>query len=236
MEQFNRTEMLLGKDGVSRLQGATVAVFGVGGVGGYAVEALARGGIGKLILYDNDVVSISNINRQIIATHDTVGQLKVDVCRNRALSINPEIIVNANAQFITEQNAAELDMRGWDYIIDAIDTVSAKLALVKAANENNVPIISAMGAANKLDATAFCVTDIFKTEMDPLARVMRRELRISGIKSLKVVYSKEQALKPAQTDEKLPQGKRSIPGSVSYVPGVEGLILAGEVIKAIALQ
>ncbi|MEF9976244.1 MAG: ThiF family adenylyltransferase, partial [Oscillospiraceae bacterium] len=138
MEQFNRTEMLLGKDGVSRLQGATVAVFGVGGVGGYAVEALARGGIGKLILYDNDVVSISNINRQIIATHDTIGQLKVEVCRNRALSINPEIVVKANAQFITEQNAAELDMCGWDYIIDAIDTVSAKLALVKAANENNV--------------------------------------------------------------------------------------------------
>ena len=236
MEQFNRTAMLLGEQGVSRLAGSTVAVFGVGGVGGYAVEALARGGVGKLILYDNDTVSASNINRQIIATHKSVGQLKVDAFRARIADINPAAVVETHAEFVTAESAALLDMQGWDYIIDAIDTVSAKIALVVAAQKNNVPIIAAMGAANKLDATAFCVTDLFKTQQDPLARVLRRELRRQGVQSLRVVYSTEPPLTPFPSNEPLPEGKRTVPGSVSYVPGVEGLILAGEVIRALAIQ
>lgn len=231
MQEFERTKMLMGEDALIKLSQSTVAVFGIGGVGGYALEALARGGVGHLVLVDNDTVSISNINRQIVATHETIGLAKVDVGAKRALSINPNIKVDVRKEFVTVESVPNLPFEQWDYIIDAIDTVSAKISLIEYANKYNVPIISAMGAGNKLDATAFCVTDIYKTEMDPLAKVLRHELRKKGIKKLKVVYSTEPP-QPHKAQGPTPnEGKRSTPGSVSYVPGVSGLILAGEVLK-----
>lgn len=236
-EQFFRTQMLLGTAALERLQNARVAVFGVGGVGGYTVEALARSGIGQLDLIDSDTVSISNLNRQILATHSTVGMPKVEAAKARVLDINPDCIVRTHAVFYTPETAEQFDFSRYDYIVDAIDTVTGKLALVEHAYAAGTPIICCMGTGNKLDATAFEVSDISKTSMCPLARVMRRELSKRGIKHLKVVYSKEEALTPTGWEEEAAAlGKRQIPGSVAFVPGTAGLILAGEVIKDIALR
>ena len=231
-EQFLRTEMLLGTRALERLQGARVAVFGLGGVGGYAVEALARSGVGSLDLIDNDTVSISNLNRQILATHSTVGMRKVDAARQRVLDINPECQVQTYPVFYTPETADSFDFTQYDYIIDAIDTVTGKLALVEHARAAETPIICCMGTGNKLDASAFQVADISKTSMCPLARVMRRELAKRGIRHLKVVYSQEEALTPTGWEEEAAAlGKRQIPGSVAFVPGAAGLLLAGEVIR-----
>ena len=234
-EQFFRTEMLLGTAALERLQKARVAVFGIGGVGGYTVEALARSGIGQLDLIDSDTVSVSNINRQILATYSTVGMPKVEAARARVLDINPNCIVRTHAVFYTPETAGQFDFTQYDYIVDAIDTVTGKLALVERAHAVGTPIICCMGTGNKLDAAAFEVSDISKTSMCPLARVMRRELSKRGIKHLKVVYSKEEALTPTGWEEEAAAlGKRQIPGSVAFVPGTAGLILAGEVIKDLA--
>ena len=235
-EQFLRTAMLLGEDAVDRLQKARVAVFGIGGVGGYTVEALARAGVGQLDLIDNDEISRSNINRQLLAVHSTVGIPKVEAARARILDINPDCIVRTHQVFYTPETAGQFDFRDYDYIVDAIDTVTGKLALVERAKEAGTPVICCMGTGNKLDASAFQVEDISKTSMCPLARIMRKELGKRGIKHLKVVYSREEALSPTGWEEEAALlGKRQIPGSVSFVPGAAGLILAGEVIKNIAL-
>ena len=234
-EQFLRTAMLLGEEAVERLQSARVAVFGIGGVGGYTVEALARSGIGALDLIDSDTVSRSNINRQILATHSTVGMPKVEAAKARVLDINPDCEVRTHQVFYTPETADSFDFRDYDYIVDAIDTVTGKLALVQRAVEAGTPIICCMGTGNKLDASAFQVADISKTSMCPLARIMRKELGKRGIKHLKVVYSQEEALSPTGWEEEAEAlGKRQIPGSVAFVPGAAGLILAGEVIKDIA--
>ena len=231
-EQFFRTQMLLGADALERLQKARVAVFGLGGVGGYTLEALARAGIGQLDLIDNDTVSISNINRQILATHSTVGMDKTEAAKKRVLDINPACVVRTHKVFYTPETAGQFDFSQYDYIVDAIDTVTGKLALAHAAG---TPIICCMGTGNKLDASAFQVADISKTSMCPLARVMRKELGKRGIKHLKVVYSQEEAMTPKGWEEEAAAiGKRQIPGSVSFVPGAAGLILAGEVIRDIA--
>ena len=234
-EQFFRTQMLLGADALERLQKARVAVFGLGGVGGYTLEALARAGIGQLDLIDNDTVSISNINRQILATHSTVGMDKTEAAKNRVLDINPACVVRTHKVFYTPETAGQFDFSQYDYIVDAIDTVTGKLALVEQAHAAGTPIICCMGTGNKLDASAFQVADISKTSMCPLARVMRKELAKRGIKHLKVVYSQEEAMTPKGWEEEAAAiGKRQIPGSVSFVPGAAGLILAGEVIRDIA--
>ncbi|MBQ2854543.1 MAG: tRNA threonylcarbamoyladenosine dehydratase [Oscillospiraceae bacterium] len=234
-EQFLRTAMLLGENAVDRLRQARVAVFGIGGVGGYTVEALARAGIGQIDVIDNDTVSVSNINRQILATHSTVGIPKVEAARKRILDINPVCIVRTHQVFYTPETAAGFDFTNYDYIVDAIDTVTGKLALVQQAYAAGTPIISCMGTGNKLDASAFQVADISKTSMCPLARIMRKELGKRGIKHLKVVYSQEEALTPTGWEEEAAAlGKRQIPGSVAFVPGTAGLILAGEVIKDLA--
>ena len=234
-EQFLRTQMLLGTAALEKLQNARVAVFGIGGVGGYTVEALARSGIGQLDLFDSDSVSVSNINRQILATHSTVGMLKVEAAKQRVLDINPACVVRTHAVFYTPETADQFDFTEFDYIVDAIDTVTGKLALVERATAAGTPIICCMGTGNKLDASAFEVADISKTSMCPLARIMRKELGKRGIKHLKVVYSKEEALTPTGWEEEAAAlGKRQIPGSVAFVPGAAGLILAGEVIKDLA--
>ncbi len=233
INEFSRTELLLGADGMEKLKRARVAVFGIGGVGGYAVEALARAGIGALDLIDNDVISLTNINRQIIALHSTVGLPKTEVMAARVRDINPECEVRTYQTFYGPDTAEEFDFAQYDHIIDAIDTVTGKLALAVNAQKVNTPIISSMGTGNKLDPTAFTVTDIYKTSFCPLARIMRKELRKREIERLKVVYSQEEALTPEGVTEELPQGRRSIPGSVSFVPSAAGLILAGEVIKDI---
>ena len=234
-EQFLRTAMLFGTEVLEKLQKARVAVFGLGGVGGYTVEALARAGIGQLDLVDNDTVSLSNVNRQILATHSTVGMDKTEAAKRRVLDINPDCIVRTHKVFYTPETAEQFDFTQYDYIVDAIDTVTGKLALVERANESGTPIICCMGTGNKLDASAFQVADISKTSMCPLARIMRKELGKRGIKHLKVVYSQEEALTPTGWEEEAAAiGKRQIPGSVSFVPGAAGLILAGEVIKDLA--
>ena len=231
-EQFLRTEMLLGSEAIRRLQKARVAVFGLGGVGGYAVEALARSGVGSLDLIDSDTVSVSILNRQLLATHSTVGMLKVDAARNRVLDINPDCIVRTYPVFYTPDTAGQFDFTQYDYIVDAIDTVTGKLALVERAKAADTPIICSMGTGNKLDASAFRVADISKTAMCPLARVMRKELSKRGIRHLKVVYSQEEALTPTGWEEEAAAlGKRQIPGSVAFVPGAAGLLLAGEVVR-----
>lgn len=236
-EQFVRTEMLLGTKALERLQRASVAVFGLGGVGGYTVEALARSGIGRLDLIDSDTISLSNLNRQILATRSTVGMRKVDAARERILDINPGCVVNTYAVFYTPETAGQFDFSVYDYIVDAIDTVTGKLALAEQASRTGTPIISCMGTGNKLDAGAFEVADISKTSMCPLARVMRRELGKRGIRHLKVVYSKEEALSPTGWEEEAAAlGKRQIPGSVAFVPGAAGLLLAGEVVRHIAKE
>ena len=237
IEQFSRTEILLGEAAMERLYKARVAVFGVGGVGGYTVEALARCGVGQLDLCDSDTISVSNINRQILATHSTVGQLKVEVAKARILDINPQCVVRTYPFFYLPDTADRFDFHDYDYIVDCIDTVTGKLALVEQAVAAGTPIICCMGTGNKLDASAFQVADISKTSMCPLARIMRKELSKRGIKHLKVVYSQEEALTPTGWEEEAAAlGKRQIPGSVSFVPGAAGLILAGEVIKDIAMK
>ena len=227
--------MLLGAEGMEKLKNARVAVFGVGGVGGYAAEALARSGVGAIDLIDHDTVSLSNINRQIIALRSTVGRDKVDVMRERILDINPACRVTVYNTFYTSENADRFDLSLYDYIIDAVDTVAAKLELAERANETHTPVISSMGAGNKLDPTRFEVADIYSTSVCPLARVMRRELKKRGIKKLKVVYSKEEALTPLTDEDSILETKgaqgRPALGSVAFVPSVAGLILAGEVIK-----
>ena len=235
-EAFSRTVMLLGEDGVERLKAARVAVFGLGGVGGYVIEALARAGIGQLDLIDKDTVSVSNLNRQILATHSNLGMAKTEAARLRVEQINPDCLVRTYPVFYLPDNADEFDLRQYRYIVDAIDTVTAKLTLVQRAAEAGIPIISCMGTGNKLNASAFQVSDISKPSICPLARVMRKELGKRGIRHLKVVYSQEEAMKPTGWEEEAAAtGKRQIPGSVSFVPGAAGLILAGEVIKDIAL-
>lgn len=228
MEKFSRTELLIGKNAVEKLAKSRVAVFGVGGVGGYVVEALVRSGVGTLDLIDNDDVSISNINRQIIATTKTVGRSKVEVAKERALEINPDVKINIYQMFYTTDTASQFDFSQYDYVVDAIDTVGGKLSLVEMSKLAEVPIICAMGAGNKLDSTKFEVADISETSVCPLARVMRTELKKRNISDVKVVYSKEIPQKSDLIDEKT--GK-SIPGSISFVPSVVGLIIAGEVIK-----
>ena len=237
IEQFSRTEILLGEEAMTRLYGAKVAVFGVGGVGGYVVEALARCGIGRLDLCDSDTVSVSNINRQILATHSTVGMLKVEAAKRRIADINPACEVRTYPFFYLPDTADRFDFTEYDYIVDCIDTVTGKLQLVERAVAAGTPIICSMGTGNKLDPAAFQVADISKTSMCPLARIMRKELKKRGIHHLKVVYSQEEALTPTGWEEEAAAiGKRQIPGSVSFVPGAAGLILAGEVIKDLALR
>ena len=230
---FSRTELLLGAAAMEKLAGSHVAVFGIGGVGSFTVEALARAGVGGLTLVDDDCICLTNINRQLHATTRTVGRTKVEVMRERVLEINPQATVTTIRKFYLPENAAEFFAEKYDYIVDAIDTVSAKIDLIVRAQTKGIQVISCMGAGNKLDPTRFEVADIFKTTMCPLAKVMRYELRSRGIKSLKVVYSKEKPLTPQATTEQFPAGssRRQIPGSISFVPSVAGLILAGEVIK-----
>ena len=237
MNQFARTELLLGKEGVKKLQDCRVAVFGVGGVGGYAVEALARSGVGTIDIIDNDDISITNINRQIIATHSTVGRNKVDVAAERIHDINPQCRVYAHKVFYLPETADQFDFREYDYVIDAIDTVAGKIQIIEAAKAADVPVISAMGAGNKLDPSAFKVADISRTSVCPLAKVMRRELRRRGISLVKVVYSEEEPLKPEyDVDAEIKgTGGRPAPGSIAFVPSAAGLVLAGEVIKDLAL-
>ena len=235
IEQFSRTEILLGEAAMERLYRARVAVFGVGGVGGYVVEALARCGVGQLDLCDSDTVSVSNLNRQILATHSTVGMLKVEAAKKRIADINPACVVRTYPFFYLPDTADRFDFKEYDYIVDAIDTVTGKLQLVERAAAAGTPIICSMGTGNKLDPAAFQVADISKTSMCPLARIMRKELKKRGINHVKVVYSQEEALTPTGWEEEAAAlGKRQIPGSVSFVPGAAGLILAGEVIKDIA--
>lgn len=222
---------------MARLSGCHVAVFGVGGVGGYAVEVLARSGVGAITLIDNDCVSISNINRQIIALLSTVGRPKVEVARERILDINPECKVTTLQQFYLPENADEIDLTTFDYVVDCIDTVKAKLELIRRCRSLNVPIICSMGAANKMDATAFRVADIDKTSVDPLAKIIRKKLRKEGIHGVKVVYSEEEPLLPAEpTEEAIPEGRHTIPASNAFVPAVAGLIIGGEVVKDLILD
>lgn len=232
-EQFQRTSFLIGNEGIERLQNARVAVFGVGGVGGFVVEALVRSGIGEIDLIDNDTVCLSNLNRQIIATRSTIGKYKVDVMKERILDINPEVIVHTHKCFFLPETASQFDFSKYSYVIDAIDTVTGKLQIIEQAKNAGIPVISAMGAGNKMDPTKFVVTDIYKTSVCPLAKVMRKELRKRGIESLKVVYSTEKALTPNYDSEKeiILSEKRAVPGSIAFIPSVAGLILAGEVVK-----
>ncbi len=234
MDQFSRTQLLLGKQAMEKLKNARVAVFGLGGVGGYVVEALARSGVGEIELIDHDDISLTNLNRQILATQDTLGMPKAEAAAQRAQAINPHIQAAARQVFYTPETAHQFDFTRYDYVVDAIDTVTGKLMLIKAAKEANTPIISSMGTGNKLDATAFRVADIYDTSVCPLARIMRKECRKRGIDSLKVVYSEEEPLSPTLSDgekEEMPEGHRALPGSVAFVPAVAGLLIAGEVIK-----
>ncbi len=233
--------MLLGEEGINKLSKAKVLVFGVGGVGGFVVEGLARAGVGQIDIVDNDTVCLSNLNRQIIALHSTIGMDKVDACKKRILDINPDCRVKVFKCFYLPENSDEFVFEDYDYVIDAIDTVTAKIDIIVKCIEKGTPVISSMGTGNKLDPTQIQVTDIYKTEMDPLAKVMRRELKKRGVKKLKVVYSKEAALKPDysfqndnnEEDDNTTGRKKLPPGSVSFVPSVAGLTIAGEVIKDI---
>lgn len=250
LNQFSRTELLFGKENMERLAHSRVAVFGIGGVGGYTVEALARSGVGTLDLIDDDKVCLTNINRQIHATRKTVGKYKADVAKERVLEINPHAVVNVYKTFYMPDTADQFDFTQYDYVVDAIDTVTGKLELAEQAEKCGVPIISSMGAGNKMDPTAFRVADIYKTSVCPLAKVMRRELKKRGIKRLKVVYSQEQPIEPIEdmaiscrehcicppgTARKCTQ-RRTIPGSNAFVPSVVGLIIAGEVVKDLTIR
>lgn len=248
LNQFSRTQLLLGQDAMERLANAKVAVFGIGGVGGYVCEALVRSGVGAFDLIDDDKVCLTNLNRQIIATRKTVGKYKTDVMRERILEINPDAKVDVHKCFFLPENADAFPFDEYDYVVDAVDTVTAKIEIVMQAQKKHVPVISCMGAGNKLDASAFRVADIYKTKMCPLAKVMRRELKKRGVRELKVVYSEEKPTRPladmsisCRTDCICPPGaarkcteRRDIPGSVAFVPSVAGLILAGEVVKDLA--
>lgn len=250
LTQFSRTELLLGKEAMEKLKNAKVAVFGIGGVGGYVCEALVRSGVGAFDLIDDDKVCLTNLNRQIIATRKTIGKYKTDVMKDRILEINPDARVEVHKCFFLPENADEFPFEEYDYIVDAVDTVTAKISLVMKAQEMNVLIISSMGAGNKLDASQFRVADIYKTKVCPLAKVMRRELKKRGVKKLKVVYSEEQPTRPVEdmaiscrTNCICPPGaahkcteRRDIPGSVAFVPSVAGLIIAGEVVKDLAAK
>ena len=233
MEQLSRTRLLLGDAAIDRLQTVRVAVFGLGGVGGYVVEALARSGIGSLDLIDHDTVSLTNLNRQLFATHTTIGRDKADVARQRVLDIDPKIQVAVHKTFFGPDTAAQFDFRQYDYVVDAIDTVTGKLALITQAKAAVTPIISCMGTGNKLDATKFQIADISKTSVCPLARIMRKECAKRGLKNVKVLFSTEDPIPPAPdgSTEELPEGRRALPGSVAFVPSVAGLLIAGEVIK-----
>ncbi|MCE5189946.1 MAG: tRNA threonylcarbamoyladenosine dehydratase [Eubacteriales bacterium] len=247
LNEFSRTEILLGKSAMNALAGARVAIFGIGGVGSFAAEAIARAGVGAIDLFDDDKVCLTNINRQLIATHKTIGRKKVEVMKERILEINPRCLVLAHECFYAAENAEEFDLGVYDAIIDAIDTVSSKLVLIERAYAAHVPVISCMGAGNKLDPTRLEVADIYKTSVCPLARVMRKELKARGIPALKVVYSREESIQPlddleisCKTNCVCPPGtkrkctvRRQVPGSVSFVPPVAGFILAGEVVKEI---
>lgn len=258
-QQFARTQILLGREAMERLAHARVAVFGIGGVGGHVCEALARSGVGALDLIDHDKVCLTNLNRQIIATHRTIGRYKADVMRERILEINPEAAVRVYRCFFLPENAEQFPFAAYDYVVDAVDTVTAKIELILRAKEHRVPVISSMGAGNKLDASAFRAADLYETKVCPLAKVMRRELRKRNVEHLKVVYSEEMPLAPCWEDEQilqersvqtplqenrpesLPQdeepgavGRRAVPGSTAFVPAVAGLILAGEVVKDLA--
>ncbi len=247
-EQFSRTALLLGEEALDTLSNKRVAIFGVGGVGGYVCEALVRSGIGEFDICDDDKVALSNLNRQIIATHSTVGRNKVDVMKERMLDINPDVKVNVYQCFFLPENADSFPFDKYDYVIDAVDTVTAKIEIIMRSKAANVPVISSMGAGNKLDPTKFQITDIYKTNVDPLARVMRRELKKRGVKDLKVVYSVEEAIKPKSVEQETPETaeetkeaaplhpRRSTPGSVSFVPSVAGLIIASEVIKDLCIK
>ena len=246
--QFERLELLLGAHAIDKLSSATVAIFGVGGVGGYVAEALARSGVGSFVLVDNDVVSVTNLNRQIIATRKTVGKYKAEVMRDRMLEINPDVKIEIHKCFFLPENADEFAFNEYDYIVDAVDTVTAKIELILRAQKEGIPIISAMGAGNKLDAGRLKIADIYDTKICPLARVMRRELKKRNVKSLKVVYSDEQPIRPIEdmsiscrTHCICPPGaqhkcteRRDIPGSTAFVPAVAGLLIAGEVIRDLA--
>ena len=235
MERFCRTELVLGHEAMERLKNASVAVFGIGGVGSYAAEALARSGVGRLMLVDDDTVAESNINRQLIALSSTVGRQKAIVMKERALDINPKAVIDARPVRFDESTADQFDFSGDDYIIDAIDSVTSKILLIERAKAAGVPIICSMGTGNKLHPECFCIDDISKTTVCPLARVMRRELKKRGIEGVKVLYSKEPAIAPKEeSDEELLPGKHRITGSVAFVPSVAGLMLAGEVIRHIA--
>ena len=233
MEQTSRTRLLLGDAAMEKLKNARVAVFGLGGVGGYVVEALARSGIGALDLVDHDTISLTNLNRQLLATHSTLGKSKAQVAADRVADIDPSIQVTIHETFYLPETAGEFDFTQYDYVVDAIDTVTGKLTLALAAQEAGVPIISSMGTGNKLDPTAFRVADISQTRGCPLARIMRKECKKRGIRALKVVYSEEEPVTPGSSEglEEMPEGRRSLPGSVAFVPSVAGLIIAGEVIK-----
>lgn len=243
LDRFSRTQLVFGKEAMDRLKGSRVAVFGVGGVGGYTVEALARSGVGAIDIIDDDKVCLTNINRQIIATGKTVGKYKVDVAKERIEEINPDCKVTAFRTFYMPETADQFDFTKYDYVVDAIDTVTGKIALIENAKKAGTPIISSMGAGNKVDPTAFEVADIYKTSVCPLARVMRYELKRRGIKKLKVVYSKEKPIPPIADEDPNGEnglsmadkvaGKRQVPGSTAFVPSVAGLIIAGEVIKDI---
>lgn len=239
LDQFSRTELLLGREGMERLARARVAVFGLGGVGGYTVEALVRSGVGTLDLVDSDRVSLTNLNRQILATHRTLGRYKADVARERALEINPEAVVHARRVFYGPDTAGEFDFPQYDYVVDAIDTVTGKLALIQQALEAGTRVISCMGAGNKLDPAAFRVADIYETSVCPLARVMRKELKRQGVRKLKVVYSRELPRNPeGELYQQSLEGevRRQVPGSVAFVPAAAGLILAGEVVRDLCIE
>lgn len=230
LNQFSRTEMLLGREGMDKLKEARIAVFGVGGVGGYVAEALVRSGVGEIDLFDNDTVSVSNLNRQLIATRETIGRFKADVMRERALSVNPDIKVNSHKIFYMPDNADNYDFSQYSYIVDAVDTVTAKIEIIIRAQTAGVTVISCMGTGNKLDASLLEVADIYETSVCPLARVMRTELRRRGVKQLKVVYSKEPQISANASSAGL-GNKRSIPGSTAFVPAAAGFIIAGEVVR-----
>lgn len=238
MNEFSRTELLIGQAALEKLQNSRVAIFGVGGVGGYVCEALVRSGVGHFDLIDNDTVSLTNINRQIIALHSTIGKLKVDVMKERMLDINPDVDVSVHPCFYLPETADQFDFSNYDYVVDAIDTVTGKIEIIVQADAHQVPVISSMGAGNKLNPAMMEVSDIYKTSVCPLARVMRRELKKRHIKHCKVVYSKEKAIQPSQAslekyvaDSEENFTKKSTPGSTAFVPSVAGLILASEVIK-----
>ena len=248
LNQFSRTELLFGKEAMEKLAGSRVAVFGIGGVGGYTVEALVRSGVGAIDLIDDDKVCLTNLNRQIIATRDTIGRYKVEVMRERILSINSDAEVTTHRCFYLPEHARDFDFSSYDYVVDAVDTVTAKLEIVMRAKESNIPVISCMGVGNKLNPTQLEIADIYKTSVCPLAKVMRRELRKRGVDKLKVLYSKEEPITPLDDSEDTcrehcvcPPGttrkctqRRAIPGSISFVPSAAGLIIASEVVKDLA--